>query len=132
MGDAAAVDNGIKLRNIAVTTNGSDTATATVTLEIEGQTVTDAACANGPVNAIFSAIDRLTGNTAVLEDYTLKSVTRGSEALGDATVKLRHSDGCLVVGKGISTDILEASARAYVNALTKHVPKKVQLDPVAK
>ena len=132
MGDAAAVDNGIKLRNIAVTTNGSDTATATVTLEIEGQTVTDAACANGPVNAIFSAIDRLTGNTAVLEDYTLKSVTRGREALGDATVKLRHFDGCLVVGKGISTDILEASARAYVNALTKHARGKVQLDPVAK
>lgn len=132
MGDAGTADTGIILRNIAVTTNGSDTATATVTLELEGKIATDAACANGPVNAIFSAIDRLTGNTAALEDYTLKSVTRGREALGDATVKLRHFDGSLVVGKGISTDILEASARAYVNALTKHARGKVQLDPVAR
>jgi 2-isopropylmalate synthase len=46
-------------------------------------------------------------------------VTRSSEALGEATVKLRYDNGRLVVGKGFSTDIIEASAKAYINALDK-------------
>lgn len=119
MGDSESVVEGIILKNMSISTNGVNEATATVSLEIDGQVFTDAAYANGPVNALFSAVDRITGNLATLEDYTLKSVTRGSEALGDATVKLRYSDGSLVVGKGISTDILEASAKAYLNALSK-------------
>lgn len=119
MGDSGAISNKVALKRMSIATNGVDMATATVTLEIEEETFTDAACGNGPVHALFNAIDRLSGNEAVLEDYTLKSITRGSEALGDATVKLRHSDGSLVVGKGISTDILEASAKAYINALAK-------------
>lgn len=118
MGDTA-VDETVSLKRLSISTTGIDMATATVTLEIEGKTLTDAAFANGPVNALFNAIDRLTGNEATLDDYTLKSVTRGSEALGDATVKLRYSDGAVVIGKGISTDILEASAKAYLNAMSK-------------
>ncbi|CAA7601617.1 2-isopropylmalate synthase [Acididesulfobacillus acetoxydans] len=119
MGDAGAGPQGILLQHMSIATSGVDTATATVTLDLAGEVQTDAAVANGPVNALFSAIDRIVGVPAVLEDYTLKSVTRGSEALGDATVKLRYPDGSLVVGKGISTDILEASAKAYLNALSK-------------
>ncbi len=131
MGDTA-VDEAISLKRLSISTTGIDMATATVTLEIEGKTRTDAAFANGPVNALFNAIDRLTGNEATLDDYTLKSVTRGSEALGDATVKLRYSDGAVVIGKGISTDILEASAKAYLNAMSKRKPKEVRLETVAK
>lgn len=131
MGDTAA-DEAISLKRLSISTTGIDMATATVTLEIDGKTLTDAAFANGPINALFHAIDRLTGNEATLEDYTLKSVTRGSEALGDATVKLRYSDGTVVIGKGISTDILEASAKAYLNALGKRRPKDARLGSVAK
>jgi len=94
-------------------------ATATVTLELDGAEVTDAACGNGPVDAVFKAIDRLVEKPVSLEDYTLKSVSRGSEALGDATVKVRFSESGLVVGRAISTDVIEASAKAYVNALCK-------------
>jgi 2-isopropylmalate synthase len=122
MGDTA-IDGGknrINLASMAINITGVGEATATVTLEIEGEVRTDAAYGNGPVNALFNAIDRITGNEAKLEDYTLKSVTRGSEALGDATVKLRYSDSCLIVGKGLSTDIMEASAKAYLNALGKN------------
>lgn len=121
MGDSASMNSSVTLKSLAIATHGVEMATATVTLEIEGTTLTDAACAKGPVNSLFCAIDRLTGNKASLEDYTLKSVTRGSEALGEATVKLRHEDGSLVVGKGVSTDILEASAKAYINALSKRI-----------
>ncbi|MBC2724128.1 2-isopropylmalate synthase [Desulfosporosinus sp.] len=119
MGDSGSIANSIVLESMSIATNGVEMATATVTLEIEGTMMTDAACGNGPVNALFNTIDRITGNNATLEDYTLKSVTRSSEALGEATVKLRYEDGRLVVGKGFSTDIIEASAKAYINALDK-------------
>ena len=119
MGDSENKASEIMLQDMAISTSGRDSATATVTLEIEGKVQTDAACGNGPVNALFNAIDRITGHEAMLEDYTLKSVTRGSKALGEATVKLRYEDGRLIVGKGFSTDIIEASAKAYINALGK-------------
>jgi 2-isopropylmalate synthase len=119
MGDSGNPANNIVLQNMSIATNGLGQATATVILEIEGEMLTDAACGNGPVNALFNTIDRITGNQATLEDYTLKSVTRSSEALGEATVKLRYDNGRLVVGKGFSTDIIQASAKAYINALAK-------------
>jgi 2-isopropylmalate synthase len=119
MGDSGSPASSIVLQNMSIATNGLGQATATVILEIEGEVVTDAACGNGPVNALFNTIDRITGNVATLEDYTLKSVTRSSEALGEATVKLRYDNGRLVVGKGFSTDIIQASAKAYINALAK-------------
>ena len=122
MGDSETTGNSIVLKSMSIATSGVQMATATVILEIEGTTITDAACGNGPVNALFNTIDRITGNIAILEDFALKSVTRSSEALGEATVKLRYEDGRLVVGKGFSTDVIEASAKAYINALEKKNP----------
>lgn len=114
------VDNsGISVKNISITTTGVSRATATVTLDFEGDTVTDAACGNGPVDAVFKAVGRMVGEDVLLEDFSLKSVGSGSESLGDAIVKVRRGDSGLVVGRGVSADIIEASARAYVNALAK-------------
>jgi len=109
----------IIVRNISVTTNGVSRATATVTLDLGGETVTDAACGYGPVDAVFKAVDLLVGEQVCLEGFSLKSVSRGRESLGDATVKVRYGDDGHVVGRGASTDVIEASAKAYVNALTK-------------
>jgi 2-isopropylmalate synthase len=119
MGSADTNGSGMVIKNISVSTRSVSAATATVTLELNGHTVTDAACGNGPVDAVFKTIDRLVGKAVNLEDYTLKSVSRGSEALGDATVKIRCDEAGLVVGRGISTDVIEASAKAYLNALSK-------------
>lgn len=119
MGSTGSNGNEMVIKNIAVSTRSVSAATATVTLELNGHTVTDAACGNGPVDAVFKTIDRLVGKAINLEDYTLKSVSRGSEALGDATVKIRYGETGLVVGRGISTDVIEASAKAYLNALSK-------------
>lgn len=119
MGYSGKEYNGISIKNISVTTNGVSTATATVSLEMDEQTVTDAACGNGPVDAVFKAVDRITGITVNLEDFSLHSVTRGSEALGNAMVKVRCGESGVVVGRGVSTDVIEASAKAYVNALSK-------------
>lgn len=119
MGNAGPEGNGsgMVIKNLSVTSHGGS-ASATVNMEFNGADCTDAAYGNGPVDAVFKAIDRIVGKTVHLEDYTLKSVSQGSEALGDATVKIRYKSG-LLVGRGISTDIFEASARAYVNALAK-------------
>lgn len=119
MGYAVSEKNGVSLKNITVATSGPSKATATVTLELHGETVTDAAIGNGPVDAVFKAIDRLSCIHVTLEDYSLKSISKGTEALGDATVKVRHDQQEVVIGRGISTDVIEASAMAYVNAISK-------------
>ncbi|MBI4343824.1 MAG: 2-isopropylmalate synthase [Candidatus Omnitrophica bacterium] len=101
------------------TTSGSDTVpTATIRLEREGKVAQDAACGDGPVDACYKTINRMTGLSPELVDYTLRSVTKGRDALGEVAVKLRHR-GIEVAARGTSTDIIEASAKAYVNAINK-------------
>lgn len=107
------------LKSFSVSTSGPSRAMATVELETEGKTISDAACGNGPVDAVFKAIDRILQCEAALEDYSLKSVSRGKDAMGNATVKVRAANGKLYVGRGLSTDVIEASAKAYLSALTK-------------
>ena len=72
---------------------------------------------DGPVDAIFLAIQQATGTEAELRQYTVEAVTAGEDALGEVTVMLRAA-GRLASGQGVATDILEASARAYVRALS--------------
>ena len=101
------------------TSSGSDTVpTATIRLSNEGKTLQDAATGDGPVDACYKTINRMTGLAPELVDYTLHSVTKGRDALGEVSVKLRHK-GLEVTGRGTSTDIIEASAKAYVAAVNK-------------
>lgn len=119
MEDTAQDNNRILLKNLSVATNSASTSTASVTIEVDGTIRTDAACGNGPVDAVFKAVNRIIESPVSLEDFTLKSVTLSSEAMGEATVKLRHAGGMVTVGRGTSTDVIEASAKAYINALNK-------------
>jgi 2-isopropylmalate synthase len=108
-----------ELVGLQVTAGSNAIPTATVTLrDTNGQTVQDASVGDGPVDAIYSAIQRLTGIKMSLTDYRIRSVTKGAEALGEAHVELEHS-GRKIRGRGLSTDILEASARAYVAAVNR-------------
>lgn len=103
------------------TSSGSDTVpTATIRLAKEGKVLQDAACGDGPVDACYKTIDRMTGLSPELVDYTIHSVTKGKDALGEVAVKLR-AHGIEVAGRGTSTDIIEASAKAYVSAINKLV-----------
>ncbi len=81
----------------------------------------DASIGDGPVDAALKAIDRLTNTTGRLMDYSLRAVTQGMDALGEVTLKVDFGDGNLTPGKGASTDIIEASARAYLNAVNRHL-----------
>ena len=107
-----------KLDHITVTCGSFAVATATVQLEIDGTPVRTAELGDGPVDATFKAIKKLTKSKARLLQYNVGAITGGTDAQGEATVRV--TDGAnTVTGRGSSTDIIEASARAYINALNR-------------
>jgi 2-isopropylmalate synthase len=91
---------------------------ATVRLKKEGQTFQDSGVGDGPVDAVLAAIDAITGLKGRLQDYSLRSATSGKDAIGEVAMKVDF-DGTVVSGKGASTDVIEASARAYLSALNR-------------
>lgn len=108
-----------ELAGLQVTAGSNTIPTATVTLrDSSGQTIQDASVGDGPVDAIYSAIQRLTGVKGSLSDYRIRAVTKGKEAMGEVQIELDHS-GRKVRGRGVSTDILEASALAYLGAINR-------------
>ncbi|HOV43664.1 MAG TPA: 2-isopropylmalate synthase [Syntrophothermus lipocalidus] len=92
--------------------------TATVGVAIEGVVFEDAGTGDGPVDAAFHVVDKITGLQGELLEYKLNAVTGGKDALGEVIVRVRVN-GRTYVGRGVSTDIVEASVRAYINALNK-------------
>jgi 2-isopropylmalate synthase len=108
-----------ELVSLQVMSGGNSVATATVTLrDSAGVTSQDASVGDGPVDAIYSAIQRLTGVKVSLTDYRIRSISKGKDALGEAHVEMQHGDKT-IRGRGLSTDILEASARAYLAAINR-------------
>lgn len=95
-------------------------ATANITLRKNDEKISGLSNGDGPIDAAFLAIEQIIGRHYELDDFQIQSVTEGREAMGSAIVKLR-SDGKLYSGKGISTDIIGASIRAYLNAVNKIV-----------
>ncbi|HEQ71610.1 MAG TPA: 2-isopropylmalate synthase [Spirochaetia bacterium] len=93
--------------------------TAAVRLKIDQQLIEEAATGDGPVDAIFKAIDRVTGLKTKLTEYTVQAVTPEKAAMGEVSVSVRIEDR-IYIGRGASTDILEASAKAYINALNRY------------
>jgi 2-isopropylmalate synthase len=92
--------------------------TATIRIRAADQRMEEAATGDGPVDAIFNAIDRAIGLSATLLEYVVQAVTPGRQAMGEVSVALQI-DSRKFVGRGASTDILEASAKAYVNAINR-------------
>lgn len=103
--------------------NAGNTIAATASMEIEykDEKVTGVARANGPIDAAFMAIEQIIGHHYELDDFQIQSITEGREAMGEALVRLRADDGRLYSGRGISTDIIGASIRAYISAVNKIV-----------
>ncbi|MFD1953532.1 2-isopropylmalate synthase [Paenibacillus thailandensis] len=113
-----------KLETVQVSYGNQSTPSASVRIvTADGGVREEAAVGNGSVDAIYNAIDKATGETVELEDYSIKSVTHGKDALGEVHVVLLQ-DGVSASGRGVSTDILEASARAYVDALNRLIDKR--------
>lgn len=93
---------------------------AQITLEKDGESLSGISIGDGPVDAAFLAIDQIVGHHYELDDFQIQSVTQGKEAMGSAIVKLRNGSK-LYSGNGISTDIIGASIKAYLNAVNKIV-----------
>ncbi|MGE0127269.1 MAG: 2-isopropylmalate synthase [Blastocatellales bacterium] len=116
----AQIPERFKLRAVQATAGTSTMATALVTLadtKTDGSE-TNTAAGDGPVNAVYEAIDKITGLKGSLLDYTVRSITRGTDAVGEVFVHVEF-DGVSYTGKAASTDIVDASARAYLNAVNK-------------
>jgi len=104
--------------SLQIMSGNTMTPLASVTLTKEGQHVTDAATGNGPVDAVFNCIERIVGRQGTLRDYDLKAVTMGKDALGEAMVRVEIGVA-VYSGIGTSPDVIEASARAYLNAFNR-------------
>jgi 2-isopropylmalate synthase len=106
------------LQAVQTTAGSSTVPTATVTVLREGEQVTDAATGDGPVDAVYEAIQRITGVSLELVDYALRAITSGKDAQGEVTIEVEH-DGRRFRTRGVSTDIVEASARAFLAAVNR-------------
>ena len=113
-----------KLINYVVNTGNILSSSAQITLEKNGKQMQGVCLGDGPVDAAFRAIEQIVGHHYELDDFQIQSVTEGKDAMGSALVKLR-SEGKLYSGNGISTDIIGASIRAYINAVNKIVYEEV-------
>ena len=125
---AAEIPETVRLEGWNVTSSHGGKATGTVSLTVNGEAKTAAAVGNGPVDALYSAIDGVVepilGWYPVLVDYEIKAVSGGEDAQGQVLVRARRStdtgeEALAVTGRGLSTDIIAASIEAYLIALNK-------------
>ena len=108
----------VKLIQMNVSSGSFAAPTATVELEIRGKLKKVAVIGDGPVDATFKAIKKLIRMQPRLINFSVGSITGGTDALGDCSVRLEH-DGHEVLGQGAHSDIIVASAKAYINAINK-------------
>ncbi len=108
----------IELECFQVSTGNKSIATATVRVKVKDKIVEEAAAGDGPIDAAYKALERACGMNCKLVDYSIRSVSGGKDALGEVTVKVER-DGRTFLGRGLSTDIIEASVIAYTNAMNK-------------
>lgn len=107
-----------KLKSYVINSGNIISASSVMILEKNGEEIEGMTVGDGPIDAAFQCIEKIVGRHFELDDFQIQSVTEGREALGTAIVKLR-SQGKLYSGRGVSTDIVEASINAYINALNK-------------
>jgi 2-isopropylmalate synthase len=107
------------LEHVQVSSGNHDIPTATVSLIMQdGIKITDAATGTGPVDAVYQAINRIVKVPNTLTEYRVNAITEGIDAQGSVTIRIEH-DGETYVGRGSDTDIIVASAKAYMHALNR-------------
>lgn len=116
---------------VRVNTSGGDLPIAAVRMTRGEATFEEAATGDGPVDAAIKAIESITGVSGCLEEFRIRAVTPGKEALGEAHITV-NIEGRSIYGSDASTDIIEAAAKAYVNAINKYLASQSMPDPGAK
>ena len=116
------------LKILQATAGSQRPSTATVTLEVEGRDEVACAIGDGPVAAAYNAIDQITRIRGRLLDYSIRAVSRGRDAMGEVSVHVEFG-GRAFTGKAASTDVVDASARAYLHAVNKALHMSRSLAP---
>ena len=111
--------------NVTSGNNTIPTATLKVTKKISKngkiteEIFQEAACGDGPIDAVYKAIDKIVGLNIKLEDYNIRAISGGKDAIGEVIVKISSDGENIVIGRGTSTDVVEASLKAYIDAVNK-------------
>jgi len=111
---------------LALQTTGGTSVMPTATVKMRnsnGEVVQDAATGDGPIDAVYSTIQRICGLTVSLGDYQIRALTKGKEAQGEVNLEIQVN-GEKIRGKGVSTDIIEASAKAYMAAINRYLSRR--------
>jgi 2-isopropylmalate synthase len=119
--EAVQVPRTYRLDNFVINSGNAITSTAVIRMTRADKILEKVSRGEGPIDAAFKAIEKIVGRSMALEDYQLGSVTEGGDALGDALVKIKNENGESFSGRGLSTDVIEASIHAYVNAVNKMI-----------
>jgi 2-isopropylmalate synthase len=119
----SSIEEVYHLVNLQITSGTNLRPTATIELRQNEQTIVDSATGDGPVDAAYKAIERITGVVGKLTEYSIKSVSLGHDAIGEVFVRVEF-DGVLYNGRAASTDILAGSAHAYLEALNRALASK--------
>ena len=118
--EVRVIENVYDLEYLHVACGTGTLPTASVRIRTKDAFKQAAACGDGPIDAAYEAIRQATGQSPKLDNYTIRAITGGKEALGEATVRISQ-DEKIYIGRGVSTDIIEASAKAYVDAINRMV-----------
>lgn len=114
-----AVPGKYELEHLHISSGNRVVPTATVGVEVDdGQVIEETNCGDGPVDAVFKTIEKITGAKVKLEHYSLNAITGGKDAQGEVIVRISYEDK-IYTGRGISTDVIEASAKSYLDAINK-------------
>ncbi|MFH0734807.1 MAG: 2-isopropylmalate synthase [bacterium] len=128
MGDELHKDDDFyKLIYISVNSGTNSIPTATVKVKSQDKEFSDSATGDGSVDALFNAIDRALQIETLVESYQVRSVTSGREALGEVVVRIRYKDKSFI-GRGVSTDVIEASGKGYLQAINQQEIYKYKLE----
>lgn len=119
--EAIQVPKTYTLTRFVINSGNTITSTASVIMNKDGRNIEKVSVGDGPIDAAFKAIEKIVGKKLKLEDYQLQSVTEGGDALGDALVKLSNGNERIHTGRGLSTDVVEASINAFINAVNKMI-----------
>jgi len=113
------------LVNYGINSGNQTSSIARIVLSDGEHETEEVALGEGPVDAAFTAINKIVGANFLLDNFSLHSVTEGEDALGEAVVKIRHGEEEeSITGRGLSTDVIEASIKAYINGVNRYFAEK--------
>jgi len=117
-GDAAKIEGRIKLEHFEISRQEGKKPKATVTIDLDGEKLVKEALGDGPVDAAYNAVNLAVNDTFVLEEYKLEAITGDTDAQAQVVVII-EKNGNRFIGRGQSTDVVEASIKAYINGINR-------------